>query len=167
MSYHGSNGLEWQGIGYGPGRYGLGDVDSATASRVLKAALLASPATYAIAYMDRTGKVTKVDTYGTKTEMLQVWDAMVQGDAIPSTIQEVRSIRKEGMNPDDWIWDIAVNPAVSKRIFSRINWKSAAPWILGAGALIAAAVYLKKGGKKTRGRARRASWRRRTITVWR
>lgn len=149
----------------------LGDVDSATADRVSKAALLAHPATYAIAFLDRNGTVAKIDTFSTRTAMYNAWDAMVEGGTIPSNVQQITLLDKqrEAEYPGEG-WDMMVNPSVSTFSLTKINWKSAAPYILGAGLLIAGAVYLSRsGGKKKapRARARRSTWRRRTLTVWR
>lgn len=145
-------------------RGAMGDVDSATADRVAKAALLAQPANYAIAYVDRSGQVT-IEQHPTRSSMTNKWDAMVDGDTIPSNVQEI--VWLDRSQPDGEGWNMAVNPMVSSSVFSRINWKSAAPYVLGAGALIALAVYFSKPKKGTARRRRAASFRRRTVTVWR
>lgn len=143
-----------------------GDVDSATADRVSKAALLAQPATYAIAFLDRNGVVAKIETFATYPAMTNRWDAMVDGDAIPPDIQQITWLDKTQRTNEGW--NLAPNPSVSRLSFSKINWKSAAPYILGAGLLIAGAIYLSKNKKGSPGRRRaRASFRRRTVTVWR
>lgn len=51
--------------------------------------------------------------------------------------------------------------------FTKYKIKTYAPWILGGAAVVVAALYFGKGKKSSRRRARRGSWRRRTITVWR
>lgn len=144
----------------------LGDVDSATADRASKAALLASPASFAIAYVDRSGVVAKIDTFSTRAEMTNAWDAMVDGDKIPPTIQQITWLDKT--RTDDW--NMAVNPVSGRFSFTKINWKSAAPWIVVGGALIAGAILLGKKKSPTKAKPRRparATWRRRITTTWR
>jgi hypothetical protein len=146
----------------------LGDVDGATADRVSKAALLASPARFAIAYVDRNGVVAKIDTFSTRVEMTNAWDAMVDGDKIPPTIQQITWIDKSVPVGDGW--NMAVNVVSGQFSFTKINWKSAAPWIVVGGALIAGAILLGKKKAPAKAKPRRrasATWRRRITTTWR
>lgn len=53
--------------------------------------------------------------------------------------------------------------------FTKYKIKTYAPWVLGGAAVVIGVLYFGKKGKKSPGRrrARRSSWRRRTVTVWR
>ena len=213
MSYHQASGLEWQGIGYGSNRFGLGrtagsepgeeddddwgvrrlravrsmrrsparyrarapmvrafglgatptSTPTDLAMSIARDAAMASPANFVVVFIDRNGSVAKVKTYGSRSEMNADWDSNIF-NKLPNDIALAMSMDKVNTIDGEPLVDQTVNPLIK----SKINWKSAAPFIIGGAALIALAIYMRKG-KPGKPRARRSTpaWRRKVITVWR
>ena len=139
---------------------------STVAFQTAMAAANASDAQYLVVFIDRNGDVSNLKSYGSRAELNADWDDNIVNKLPADT---ALALRMDKVNQVDGAPEIdqTVNPLIGTMTIttSKINWSSAAPWILGGAALIALAIYYKK--KKPGKARRRAGWRRRTVTVWR
>lgn len=139
----------------------IGALSSDSTQATAEAAAAASPAQYVVVLIDRMGRVAQTKTYATRASMYADWDAnyfnKLDGNISFGLLRA---------KPEDET-DMTVNPIFDVTSLSRIDWKSATPWIIGGALVIAAAVYLRKKPKRAARRRARPSYRRRTVTVWR
>jgi hypothetical protein len=171
MSYHGqyvnaADGLEWQGIGYGKQRFGLGAVTQTPLFNYRAAAEPLATASFAkTPGANRVVVTMEVD--GKSPVVMPFSDTDVAGDAFEEVIATpgkrayVGLFERAGIIGEQHF--AAVQHVETRFSFEKL--KDLAPWIIGGAVVIAGAVYFSK--RRGKGRRRRAGWRRRTVTVWR
>lgn len=147
--------------------YGLGALTmQSDFESIAKEAAAASPANFLIVFVSPGGS-TRIQTFPSSQMLLSVWDDSVfnklgSGDAFALMVNKTAA--------PDFRFDQTVNPQITTRTVTRINWKGLTPWAIGGAAVVVAAIFLtrtKKRAPATRKKRKRAGWRKRVVTVWR
>jgi len=139
---------------------GADDQGVALAQYRASATKLAAQAPYVVIAIEVDGKAWS-QSYPTKAAMIDAFEALVDRPGKYVYIAQ-------GENGTLWSETLSNVPATTTTITKTVT--KALPWILGGAALIAVVLYMTRKGKKKAAAPRRrrtASFRRRTVTVWR
>lgn len=171
----GTDGTEWQGVGYSRGRYGLGAVTQQSFRYHDQAIQLAQgifnktpSAGFVLVTFEALGRNPVVMPFAESGPANEAYNDVIDA---PGKRVYAGIIDREGGTWNEWFGAVT---QVYEAWFTKERLKQLAPWIIGGAVLIAGAIYYSRRKPRRAGRratkARRRllpSWRRRTITVWR